>query len=84
LLSSQGPVTVYYQVVRELGPKPGLREKFLKFNELREKNKKRVAEGLRGDHNLSNFDMMARNTNDSGSIKLRTAVLLMYLKGKSA
>lgn len=82
LLSSQGPVTVYYQVVRAQGSRDGLRESILKFNRMREENKKRVAEGLAGDHNLSNYDMMARNTNDSGSIKLRTAVLMLYLKNK--
>ncbi|TNJ34835.1 DUF262 domain-containing protein [Arenimonas terrae] len=79
LLSSQGPLTVYYQVCRQTGPVPGLREKFVRFNELRQKNKEKVAEGLPGDHDLSNFDMMARNTNDSGSIRLRTEILLRYL-----
>lgn len=80
LLSSQGPVTVYYQVVRTNKALDGLREKILKFNQMRENNKKKVADGLQGDQNLSNYDMMARNTNDSGSIKLRTAVLMLYLK----
>lgn len=80
LLSSQGPVTVYYQVVRRIGAVNGLREALIRFNKMRDENKKRVAEGIAGDHNLSNFDMMARNTNDAGSIKLRTSILLSYLK----
>lgn len=80
LLSSQGPVTVYYQVVRNYGSRDGLREALLNFNKLREVNKKTVSEGQPGDQNLSNFDMMARNTNDSGSIRLRTAILLLYMK----
>jgi len=80
LLSSQGPVTIYYQVVRNYGLKAGLREALVNFNKMRELNKKAVSEGLPGDQDLSNFDMMARNTNDSGSIRLRTAILLLFLK----
>lgn len=80
LLSSQGPVTVYYQVCRSLGAIDGLREQFNKFNQLRDENKKKVSGGLPGDHDLSNFDMMARNTNDSGSIRLRTAILNAFIK----
>ncbi|SFS18890.1 Protein of unknown function DUF262 [Dyella sp. OK004] len=80
LLSSQGPVTVYYQIVRRMGAIAGLREALIGFNRIREENKRRVAEGIAGDHGLSNFDMMARNTNDAGSIKLRTTILMSYLK----
>lgn len=82
LLSSQGPVTVYYQVVRKSGHFSGLRELLLSFNKLREENRKKVAEGKESDHNLSNFDMMARNTNDAGSIRLRVQVLTNYLASK--
>lgn len=79
LLSSQGPVTVYYQVVRRVGVVPGLREAFVSFNREREENRKLVASGKAGDHILSNFDMMARNTNDASSIKYRTAVMLLFV-----
>lgn len=80
LLSSQGPVTVYYLAIKRMESVVGVREALVGLNKVREENKRKVAEGVVGDHNLSNFDMMARNTNDAGSIKLRTAIILLYLK----
>jgi hypothetical protein len=82
LLSSQGPVTVYYQVCKAYGDRAGLREALVKFNEMREQNKVVVASGHAGNQALSNFDMMARNTNDSSSIRLRTEIMLGHLKAK--
>lgn len=82
LLSSQGPVTVYYQICRKFGPVPGLREILLSFNHLREENKRKVSEGVDSDHTLSNFEMLARNTNDAGSIRARTTILGNFVSGK--
>ncbi|MEZ5464689.1 MAG: hypothetical protein R3F22_05555 [Lysobacteraceae bacterium] len=63
LLSSQGPVTVYYQVCKAYGNHSGLRAAFNSFNKRREKNRSLIASGESGEQSLTSFDLMSRSTN---------------------
>jgi len=78
LLKSQGPVTVYYWLVRYLGKErvSGLREFLVRFNSVRVLNRKAAKElhpGVSGD--LLEYDFLDRSTNDQGSIDRRFNIL---------
>jgi hypothetical protein len=81
LLSSQGPVTPYYWLVRnaEESEDTLIREFLVKFESVRRlrANAAVLASDLEDD--LSDYDLMARNTNDQGSLTMRYMILRRWL-----
>lgn len=80
LLRTQGPVVVYYWLIRHLGiARLGrVREFLLRFEEARVQNRKLVQIDPRNsnvDAELRRFDDLNRSTNDAASIKGRFEIL---------
>ena len=78
LLRSQGPITVYYWLVRKTPHDrlPLLRQFLVEFDVDRKRNKLVVkADPASSDPELSNFDLLDRSTNDQGSISARYEIL---------
>jgi hypothetical protein len=78
LLRSQGPVTLYYWLVRATEPQAlaRLREFLVAFDKLR-KNNKRLSRNNpeQADPELLKFDVLDRSTNDQGSLEQRFNIL---------
>jgi len=78
LLKSQGPVTVYYWLVRQIeaSSTKRMREFLVSFNADRIRNR-RLAKSLSPDTDqaLLNYDILDRSTNDQSSIEGRTIIL---------
>lgn len=88
LLRSQGPLVVYYWLIRSIGSQPGLRKFLLDFEADRKSNREKAK-----SHNTSNqidqdllqYDALNRSINDVGSLQGRYRILLnRYLKQKNA
>lgn len=78
LLSTQGQVPVYYWLIRDVGPHPGLRDFLLAFDRSRQENRKLVAEiGTAGpvDVELLQYDQFNRSVNDQHSLRGRYDIL---------
>jgi len=76
LLSSQGPITLYYWFVKNhVDEKPLIREFLVKFDMQRRANRKLVAEGKKADEELLRFDLLSRSINDQGSLTERYSIL---------
>lgn len=78
LLRSQGPVTIYYWMVRECPPLrfPQLRQFLVEFDAARKANKKASKGNIAaGDSELLNYDLLDRSTNDQGSLEGRFEIL---------
>lgn len=87
LLSSQGPVTLYYWFIRAHGSKHlgVIRDFLVKFSRERQENQRKVANAADGiDTELSRFDLLNRSPNDQGSLTGRYQILekrfVAYLK----
>lgn len=82
LLSSQGPVTLYYWLVRDFAKTPykGEIRPFLEnFNNERKSNRQKAEKGIAGvDEGLLNFDIMDRNTNSKQSLNGRYETLVNH------
>jgi len=78
LLSSQGPVTPYYWLVRNADARedPVVREFLLRFD-ARRRLAKHIATDEPGEleQDLTTFELMNRNTNDQGSLTSRCSIL---------
>lgn len=85
LLRTQGPLVVYYWLVRILGPDPGLREFLVNFERERRENREKAK-----DPNLVKqlnpeylqYDSLNRSINDAGSLQGRARILLNRYGGK--
>lgn len=76
LLKSQGPITLYYWLVRTFGPRPDLREFLVWFVEsLRRNRVTAIVDPDSADSQLLSYDIMNRSTNDQGSLKGRFQIL---------
>lgn len=76
LLSSQGPMTLYYWFVRShLDKAEGIREFLVRFDSHRSQNRKRIQEGKKADEELLRFDLLSRSINDQGSLVERYIIL---------
>lgn len=76
LLSSQGPITLYYWFVKNhVEEKPLIREFLVKFDMQRRANRKLIAEGKKTDEELLRFDLLSRSINDQGSLTERYSIL---------
>jgi hypothetical protein len=78
LLRSQGPITIYYWMVREstVDRLQQLRQFLVEFDRARKTNKKiSKADISAGDSELLNFDLLDRSTNDQGSLESRFDIL---------
>jgi Protein of unknown function DUF262 len=76
LLSSQGPITLYYWFVkRHTDSREAIREFLVAFDAQRKENRKRVQEGKKADEELLRFDLLSRSINDQGSLTERFAIL---------
>jgi hypothetical protein len=82
LLSSQGPVTPYYWLIRNAteNEDPFVREFLVKFDDLRRKRAKADLHGNDLEEDLATYDMMNRNTNDQGSLNVRYTTLRRWLE----
>lgn len=85
LLSSQGPISLYYWFIREnigfKNMKAVLRPFLEHFVGLRKSNRERAEKGLGDvDENLLNFDLMDRDTNSQRSLEGRYRILTKYFK----
>jgi hypothetical protein len=79
LLSSQGPLVVYYWLVRTVGPDPGLREFLVTFERERRANRERAKDPNhtgRLNSEYLRYDSLNRSINDSGSLQGRARILL--------
>lgn len=78
LLKSQGPLVVYYWLVRALGPDPRLRTFLTEFERERTENRERAKEvgNLEIDSVLLQYDSLSRSINDVGSLRGRFKILL--------
>jgi hypothetical protein len=82
LLSSEGPITPYYWLVRNLKSNHELVREFLvNFEEQRKTSRKQEREpaGLVDDE-LREYDLLNRATNDVGSLSRRYAILLRRMR----
>lgn len=77
LLTQQAQVPVIYWLVREIEPShlPKVRPFLIEFERVRQANKKRAIDDGDYDRTLSDFEMLARSSNDKGSIRGRYAIL---------
>ena len=76
LLSSQGPITLYYWFVKNHTEEtPLIREFLVDFDKQRKENRKRVEAGKKADEELLRFDLLSRSINDQGSLTERYAIL---------
>lgn len=77
LLVQQAQVPVIYWLVREIEPSrlPRVRPFLQKFDEDRQANKRRKIEDPDRDRTLIDFEMLARSSNDHGSINGRYGIL---------
>jgi hypothetical protein len=81
LLRSQGPLVVYYWLVRTLRPEylVGLREFLVDFEQQRKRNRelaKHSEQSRAVDPELLRFDSLNRSINDIGSLRGRASILL--------
>jgi hypothetical protein len=79
LLKSQGPVTVYYWLIRQIQSSeiPRLREFLVYFNSARVDNRIMARHGnLETNQALLGYDILDRSTNDQRSIEGRSNLLL--------
>ncbi len=85
LLKSQGPLTIYYWLVRNTlsHRKSVLREFLLKFEQDRRKNREKAkspaAKNI--DEELLNYDIQNRSTDNQGTLENRYRILLSRLAG---
>ncbi len=90
LLKSQGPLVVYYWLIRSLGAQPGLRKFLLNFESARKTNREAAKDPSKIssiDQDLLQYDALNRSINDVGSLQGRYRIILRkYLdyKGESA
>lgn len=78
LLSTQGPLVIYYWFLREHGYRPDFREFLLNFERQRDVNRRRMqaSESDSGiDQELATYDNLGRSVNDSGSLTGRYRIL---------
>jgi hypothetical protein len=76
LLSSQGPVTLYYWLVRNHGTQQdALREFLVDFDAQRKANRKLTQDGKKADEELLRFEILSRSVNDQGSLAERYSIL---------
>src|SRR5262249_16225029 len=69
LLSSQGPVPIYYWLVRTLGDQPRLREFLAAFEKARRTNAEIAKNNpIEADQELLAYDVLNRSTNDQASL----------------
>src|SRR5260370_30176608 len=86
LLSSQGPLVVYYWMIRQLGPRPDIREFLLSFERERQANRNRAKDPAGGgpiDSDYFRYDALNRSINDVGSLQCRARILLSRYRPKS-
>lgn len=79
LLSSQGPLVVYYWIIRQIGADKELRPFLLQFESARAANRqaaKSVTGGRSLDAELLQFDALNRSINDESSLRGRVNILL--------
>jgi Protein of unknown function DUF262 len=79
LLRTQGPLVVYYWLVRTVGPEAGLREFMLNFERARQENreKAKIPERIKDlDLELLRYDSLSRSINDAGSLQGRARIIL--------
>lgn len=83
LLRTQGPVTVYYWLVRQLEASrtSRLREFLVAFNALRVSARKQKDVMPDANQALLRYDLLDRSTNDQGSIEGRTNILARTFDG---
>lgn len=87
LLSSQGPLVVYYWLVRTLGPAPGLREFLVNFERERRENRDKAKDPVsmqQLDQEYLRYDSLNRSINDVGSLQGRARILLSRFNARSA
>jgi hypothetical protein len=80
LLKTQGPVTVYYWLIREVGEArlPILRQFLIEFDEIRKTNRRAAkVTAATADTELLNYDLLDRSTNDQSSLQGRYEILLI-------
>ena len=85
LLSSQGPLVVYYWLVRILGPDPGLREFLVNFERERRENREKAKnpdDASQLNPEYLRYDALNRSINDAGSLQGRARILLSKYPGK--
>jgi len=76
LLGSQGPITLYYWLVKNHTAKnEALREFLVDFDARRKENRKRAQEGKKVDEELLRFELLSRSINDQGSLTERYSIL---------
>lgn len=77
LLVQQAQIPVIYWLVREIEPSrlPKVRPFLQKFDQDRQANKQRAIEDPARDLTLIDFEMLARSSNDQGSIRGRYGIL---------
>ena len=78
LLSSQGPVTVFYWLVRTFADRHGgqIRDFLVQFETARKANRQLAKERAdRADPQLSFYDALSRSTNDQSSLEGRFRIL---------
>ncbi|MCY1075096.1 DUF262 domain-containing protein [Archangium lansingense] len=78
LLSSEGPVVVYYWFFRHYSSVDGkiLRAFLAEFQGQRDENKEQVRQGNSADEELSKYETLSRNTNDQSSLRERFKILV--------
>lgn len=77
LLVQQAQIPVIYWLVREIEPSrlPKVRPFLQKFDQDRQANKRRAIDDPNRDLTLIDFEMLARSSNDQGSIRGRYGIL---------
>ncbi len=76
LLSSQGPITLYYWFVKNHpDERAAIREFLVDFDAQRRANRKKVEEGQKANEELLRFDLLSRSINDQGSLTERYVIL---------
>jgi hypothetical protein len=76
LLSSEGPITVYYWFIKN-NPDAltRIRPFLMSFEAARRENRQRAAVGRRADEELLRYDILSRSINDQGSLTERLRIL---------
>jgi hypothetical protein len=76
LLSSQGPITLYYWFFRNNPQTSDKREFLVKFENARKENGEvSTSDPEKGDQELLTFDLLNRSTNDQSSLFRRYQIL---------